>query len=172
MRPGKVVTIRVNPIDCMSVIDVLDAANVPYSNMSYASMVSLALATLIQSAKNSHIIREPDPFQYGQVMARYADSTRSRTKLLANENMQMMRANFEAPAIVQKSPSTMQSFTPSTQSPPVSPEMQRSRNQLRDFEEKRRLDKSNMSEWEVAEWFRLFPIVYGPNEDAHFFWEN
>ena len=64
MKAGMVATIRVSPKDCISVLDILDVAQVRRDNMSFASCTSLALSSLIGMARQAGIIEEPDGFAF------------------------------------------------------------------------------------------------------------
>ena len=44
--PGIVMHLRVNPIDAMAIIDILDKLEVPKHNLSFAQATKIALANL------------------------------------------------------------------------------------------------------------------------------
>lgn len=64
MRAGQVVRIRVNPKDCVSVLDVLELAGVNTRGMSYSSLVSLALSSMLQGLRDMETIPDRDGFEY------------------------------------------------------------------------------------------------------------
>lgn len=76
MKAGIVTRLRVNPKDCQSVLDTLDAAGVPRDNISFSQAASLALATLLETARHSGLIPEPDPFQYLSRLTPYLSEAR------------------------------------------------------------------------------------------------
>lgn len=64
LRAGIVTSIRVNPEDCQSVLDLLEHAGMKIDGMSFAGMVSLALSSSLQTFRDQKVIPEPDPFEY------------------------------------------------------------------------------------------------------------
>lgn len=80
MKPGIVAQVRVNPTTAMSVLDVLDAAGVSRDGMSFPVCVSTALNILVETAKKSNLIPEPDPFQYANRMQPYLGAVDYRRK--------------------------------------------------------------------------------------------
>ena len=68
MQPGVVVRIRVNPTTCMSVLDTLEAVGIDVKNKSFATCVSAALNVLVETAKASGVLSDPDPFQFNERM--------------------------------------------------------------------------------------------------------
>jgi len=66
MQPGIVVRIRVNPTTCMSVLDTLAAVGIDTRNKSFATCVSAALNVLVETAKQSGVLPEPDPFEFNE----------------------------------------------------------------------------------------------------------
>lgn len=70
-KPGQVVRLRISPIDCLSILDVLDAAGVPRKNISFSSCSSLALATLLETVKKANLIPTPDGFDFAERMEPY-----------------------------------------------------------------------------------------------------
>lgn len=86
--PGLVVSVRINPTDAMSVIDILDAVGVPKENLSFAQGTKIALSSLLESARQAGTIPRREGFEYLEMLAPFkADSYASRgAKLkLANE---------------------------------------------------------------------------------------
>lgn len=71
LKAGRVSRIRVNPKDCQSVLDIMKAAEIDTRSMSFDMQVSLALSSLLNSARASNLIPEPDPFEYLNRMAPY-----------------------------------------------------------------------------------------------------
>src|SRR5258706_16257049 len=62
--PGLVVSIRVNPTDAMSVIDILDRLGITKDNLSFAQATKLALSSLLESARQSDLVPRRDGFEY------------------------------------------------------------------------------------------------------------
>jgi hypothetical protein len=68
MKAGKVVTIRVNPRDCMSCVDVVQKVALVTPGMSFAQIVSIALSSLLAGVREAGILPNRDGFEYGQLM--------------------------------------------------------------------------------------------------------
>lgn len=84
-RPGEVVSIRINPKDCLGILDLMDATKVSVANKSFPQMVSTALAGFIQAARDNQVIpAEPDMFQYGPRMQRYTNRKSSDAGSIAS----------------------------------------------------------------------------------------
>ncbi len=80
MRSGFVVNLRVNPRDCQGILDVMAAANINTQDMSFSMQVSLALSSLLESARITNLIPEPDEFQYLNRMQPYIGRMRNGMK--------------------------------------------------------------------------------------------
>jgi hypothetical protein len=80
-KPGMVVSIRVNPADCQSVLDLMQVVNIdPYDGRSFSSCVALAFSSLVDMSKRAGIIQEPDPFQFLNRMGVFLDSRNNKKK--------------------------------------------------------------------------------------------
>lgn len=84
MRPGKVTTIRVNPLDCLSVLDVCKSAGIEIPGGSFAQHVSLALSSLLQTVRDAGIIPTRDGFEYNEMMERFGDKNTARKTAIAD----------------------------------------------------------------------------------------
>ena len=104
MRAGEVVQIRINPKDCMSVVDVLDKSGAFIPGMSFPQAVSLAFSALLESVRGAGIIPERDGFEFSQLMGRFADRQRSGRKLQITKSITMQGSSFKAGALMQTSP--------------------------------------------------------------------
>jgi len=72
MKAGKVVQFRLFPDDCISVLDILDAADIERESKSFASCTSIAVKLLIKMAIDGNIISKPDPFSFSDRLATYS----------------------------------------------------------------------------------------------------
>lgn len=80
-KVGRVVQIRVNPKDCMAVVDVIQAARMHFTGMSFAQAVSTALACAMESFRQNNIVPTRDGFEYTAMMEPFPDNTTERKKL-------------------------------------------------------------------------------------------
>lgn len=81
MRPGKVVTIRINPKDCMGILDVLELSNQRIPGASFPVMASLTLSSLLETMRQNGIIPTRDGFEFDGMMREFIEPKRTKTKL-------------------------------------------------------------------------------------------
>lgn len=99
MKAGHVATIRVNPRDCQSVLDVLDAAGVPRRSLSFAQCVSLALGSLLETARRNELIPEPDEFEFLNRMQEYMTPARRRKSARVADALHDLGGKLRGPAL-------------------------------------------------------------------------
>lgn len=119
MRAGTVTTIRVSPRDCQSILDVLDAANVPRQHISFAQCTSLALGALLETARQNGLIPEPDEFQYLNRMQQYLGKNRSKKASIAKE-LNNLGGRLRAPVVeapAQREDGDVRAFSPTDNGP-------------------------------------------------------
>lgn len=76
MRPGRVIRFRVNPTDCISVVDVIEKLGLHRERLSFDQACRIALSSLLESARTHGVIpAEPSGFEYEQKMARFQERT-------------------------------------------------------------------------------------------------
>lgn len=83
MKPGLVVTIRVNPVDCQSILALLDSSGFERGNQTFSSMVSLTLSGMLQSCRDSGQIKIPDPFKYWDDVGQYHKTKHAEKEAVA-----------------------------------------------------------------------------------------
>ena len=162
MRAGQVVRLRVNPKDCQSVLDVLNKAGVYTQGMSYAQCVSLALSTLLETARVTKMIPEPDPFQFLPRMEPFFGNSHHRKKLAIAETIGGIGEKFHAPSLVSDQPAE----THEEPAPVVSAETLRRRRRLGELVNKKDLVEQGVagvtwSEEDETEFNELYKEVYG-----------
>ena len=99
MKAGLVVRLRVNPKDCQSILDLLNKVGVPYNNLSFSQCTSLALASLLETARTHKTLPEPDPFQFINRMGNFIGQghTMQRKRLAAANALGNIGEHFQAP---------------------------------------------------------------------------
>jgi hypothetical protein len=80
VKAGNVVSIRVNPRDCQSVLDVCERVGIDTRGQSFSQLTSLALSSLLETARVNSVLPEPDPFQYLNRMAGFTAQNGRNTK--------------------------------------------------------------------------------------------
>lgn len=101
MRPGKIASVRVNPKDCMSIVDVLSKLGIPTTNMSFSQATKIVLASALESFRQSKVIPDRDGFEYTEMMLPFAeDDLRTRGKKLQMTHDGSL-PTFHAPPVAQ-----------------------------------------------------------------------
>ena len=104
--PGRVVSIRINPKDCMAAIDVIDKINMKVPGMSFAQVVSAAFSSAMESLRRANIIPTRDGFEFSEMMRVYPPSPKgSRGRTIAiTETFGLAGSDGQIPAAVLESP--------------------------------------------------------------------
>lgn len=95
MKPGQVVSIRVSPKDCMSVVDAIKGNGFYTPGMSYPAMVSMILAASLESMRKQGLIPTRDGFEYTEIMGPYIGKGRNlrahniTSALMSNSDFQI-----------------------------------------------------------------------------------
>jgi hypothetical protein len=159
LRAGEVVRIRVNPTDCLSVLDLLDVVGINYRAMSFSQCVSLALSSLLETVRHNGNLPHPDGFEYLQRMQPFRGHYSQKKKLEITNAIHDIGSNFRAPAIPEYSTETYEEPQEI-----VTPELRRARTRLGELCAKRELAEGNRDVmWtgeDQREYERNFAVVY------------
>lgn len=98
MRAGIITTLRVNPRDAQSILDVLDAVGLPRAALSFAQCTSLALGALLETARQNRLIPEPDEFEYLNRLGPYLATANQPKKRIAKA-LHNMGGSLRAPVV-------------------------------------------------------------------------
>ncbi len=99
MRPGKVVNIRLNPRDCLSVLDVAELTGTPTAHASYSMLVSLALAALLETARQQKIIPDRTGYEYSDMMQRFEGGGNRKRQLQFADTIHQMGSEIHVPSM-------------------------------------------------------------------------
>lgn len=102
MSVGETVKIRVNPRDCMGVVDVINNTGMVTVGMSFPMACSLVLSSLLESAREAKLIPERDGFEYLEVMQQFSDKDKRKKKLAITQMHKMIGSELRAPAVQQR----------------------------------------------------------------------
>lgn len=81
MLAGRVVRIRVNPQDCMGVVDVLKLLELKVVQFTFDQAVRIVLSSLLESSRSHGAIPRRDGFEFTQMMKGFIQRiTNDRTK--------------------------------------------------------------------------------------------
>lgn len=72
MKAGFVARIRVNPRDCLSVLDIVQSSGINTEGMSFSALTSLAMACMLEALRKAKTIPDNDGFNYEQRMRPFA----------------------------------------------------------------------------------------------------
>lgn len=106
MKGGMVVRIRLNPKDCLAILDIMETMGIDVRQRSFASCSSSAFSSLIALARKMKVIKEEeDGFQFLNRMAPFLNETNNKVKQ-AQSKILWERAQYgsEPPQLVQPSP--------------------------------------------------------------------
>lgn len=96
--PGVVTTLRVNPTDAMSVIDMLDYLGLKRENISFAQATKIVLAASLEAYRQQGFIPKREGFEYSQMLAPF---TRQDPGVHA-EKLKITNRNLQAPPVVEE----------------------------------------------------------------------
>lgn len=103
MKPGRVVYMRINPKDCMSIVDALDKLypREVSKEMSFEIATRIVLSAFLEGARSDRIIPDRDGFEYNEVMGRFPGvNTAPKVKMnFANalDKAQMLQPEVDDP---------------------------------------------------------------------------
>ena len=152
MRPGLVVSIRLNPKDCQSVLAMMDASGLPRTNQSFPAMVSMVLSGMLQASRLDGIIEEPDPFLYWDQMGHYHKNSRVEGKsAIANtigNSRKTVQVKVTEEEVLAESANQMTSA------------QRQAGLRMKELQIKQEYAKDSWSVHDQEEWDRLYKIVF------------
>ena len=106
MKAGRVACIRVNPKDCMAILDVLKRIDYLPPGMSFAHGVSVALGSVLESLRQSGVIPTRDGFDYSEMMKFFPPDTKASRgrKLAITDVVQQAGEDVNYPPVVPDTP--------------------------------------------------------------------
>lgn len=169
MRPGLVVTQRVNPKDCMSVVDVIKATGMNVRGMSFPAMVSLTLSSLLEQMRQQGIIPTRDGFEYLEIMQPYLGSGRNKRKLEITGTLHELGSRMRTPTLADTHAPLLghqmevREYSAPIAEEVVSAEVRRARTRLAELCAKKDLAENGGAVWaerDEVEFQELYVIVY------------
>jgi len=137
---GRVVSIRVNPTDCMAVVDLVDKIGLHIPGMSFSQAVSIALSSAMESLRRAGAIPTRDGFEFSEMMQKYPNFNKgSKGKALdIARTFADLGSSFRPPSAV-----------------PESPAYNRAKIRFEELRAKAKADPDNMSAEEFGEYSAL-----------------
>lgn len=157
MRPGEVVQIRVNPTDCMAVVDLIDATGTYQAGMSFSSAVSAALASAFQTLRDGGLLPERAGFEYNEMMQKFPKMRNARKLAIANSLHSSSDIVRPALQLATVAPEPVEA-TPNPLSATI--DMQVKRDRLQVLYERKELGVV-LSVEELEEFNSLMKLIYG-----------
>jgi len=99
MKAGAVTTMRINPRDCQSCLDVMKAVSINTNDMSFSQIASLTLSSLLESARKTGLLPEPNPFEFLNRMEPYIGTKNTRRKTKITTTINNLGSAMRAPAL-------------------------------------------------------------------------
>ena len=100
MKPGRVVSIRVNPADCISVVDVLREVDALVPGMSFSQAVSVALSSALETLRQGGVLPRRAGFEYDEVMQQFPAALRRNGRAMKiTESMQLAQGEHPGRAM-------------------------------------------------------------------------
>lgn len=152
MRAGRVVRLRVNPKDCLSVVDIVEKAQIYTNGMSFSQVVSLALSSMLEAYRQGALIPTRDGFEYTKMMAKFGDNPQvDRAKKLAiTQAIQMAGSEVTTPIPKVSETAINQSVA-----------QRRAEIRLRELAIRKEADPLNWSEENEAEFLHVIAVASG-----------
>lgn len=69
LKPGRVLSFRLNPRDCISCVDVADAMELDTTRMSFDQVARIALSSLLESVRQNKVIPNRAGFEFKELVA-------------------------------------------------------------------------------------------------------
>lgn len=105
MRPGQVIRLRVNPTECLQVLDFLRRANIEVTGRSFSACASIVWHALMKDAERRGFMHEVDGFSYNEQMAQFLSPEEIAYRQLGGPSKE---AIVEDPNEVQKAQEELQ----------------------------------------------------------------
>lgn len=165
MRAGLVATIRINPKDCMSVLDVMEKAGVNTNGMSFPAMVSLALSATLNGLRTEGLIPDRDGFEYLDMMTPHMNGRNKRkleiTKTIHDAGSRM---NISLPA-EHREVNPLSPVQVMQAAAAMTPEVRELKQEFTDLNNKREAfeDQVKGISWTSSEedrWQQLYPMFF------------
>jgi hypothetical protein len=163
MKPGVVSTIRVNPKDCMGVLDVLDVAGIPTRGMSFASITSLALSSLLQTMREQQVIPTRDGFEYLDMMGPYLNGKNNSKKLAVTDTLVKAGSRAQVRGISRPRNEAPEPMPPAVEVE-ISNDTKQARDRLTELCQLKDMAEDGAGDWTAAnqeEYEKLLKVVYG-----------
>lgn len=166
LMAGIVARIRVNPKDSQSILDLLDSLNIPRQTMSFSGCVSMALASLLETARLQKLLPEPDPFQYINRLGSYVGNGNAQQAVRQQAATQMgrMGERFIAPNLAGgAAPVRQPEGVPESGEVDNSVELEYAQTRLAELVSQKDMTENGMGAWlesQELEFQQLFKIVY------------
>ena len=145
MRPGTVVSVRLNPADCMAVVDVLKIIGYPMHNLSFAHATKIAFASMAESMRQNQIIPRRLGYEYLEMMEPFKEDLNGRRAAKLNQTKldDMAGSKFQPAPIV-----------------PVTPQLAAAKRLMEELAMRKENDPANWTEQDEEKWLEVCGLLY------------
>lgn len=98
LKAGVVVSIRVNPKDCMSIVDVMGKTGLISPGMSFSAMCSLTLSSLLETMRQQGHIPTRSGFEFTELVGPYMTGKNTK-RIAAAKAIEQVGSDFSAPTL-------------------------------------------------------------------------
>lgn len=157
MRPGEVVTVRINPTDCMGIADMLTLGNIDTVGMTFSQATATVIQSLLESARMQGIIPTRDGFEYGKVMQPFSRKRKGPPKGGIIAAMQQIKTSAHVARDI------AEVMTPQEQQDAIAsmtPEQRRAGLRMKELQIKQEYAKDSWSSDDQKEWDQLYKVVF------------
>lgn len=98
LKAGVVVSLRVNPKDCMSVVDVMGRTGLISPGMSFSAMCSLTLSSLLETMRQQGHLPDRSGFEFSELVGPYMTGKNTK-RIAAAKAIEQVGSDFSAPTL-------------------------------------------------------------------------
>lgn len=157
MRPGEVVTVRINPTDCMGIADMLALGNVDTTGMSFSQATATVLQSMLESARQQEIIPVRDGFEFNRVMQPFSRKKKGPPKGGLIAAMNQMRESVRTARDIADVMGPAEEITPVNQ---MTTEQRQAGLRMKELQIKQEHAKDSWTNADQLEWDALYKIVF------------
>lgn len=158
LKAGVVTSLRINPKDCMSIMDVLENTGLLRPGMSFSAMAALTLSVLLETMRERQDIPTRSGFEFSEMVGPYLNGNQAK-KVAITRAVEQMGSDFSAPVLPQRSAIKTTTTTPAVFTPPDADAAER----LTYFIQKKDMADAGAVEWtqhDQQQYDHFYQLVY------------
>lgn len=151
------VTVRINPTDCMGIADMLTLGNVDTVGMSFAQATATVLQSMLESARLQGIIPDRDGFEFSKVMQPFSRKKKGPPKGGLIAAMNQMKTSVHTARDIASIITPEEEVTAIVG---MTSEQRQAGLRMKELQVKQEYAKDSWSVQDQEEWDRLYKIVF------------